>query len=430
MDYQIERPSPCHLVFNATVPVGRVSEAREQVVASYLRRAKVPGFRPGKAPRPIVERRFAEEIRTDVQDRLLHDLWREISENERIRPTSTGIGVDGHWEDDGTYAVKGEVEVYAEVELADETSFVPPEFPVEPDEGEVDAAIAQLRERQAVWEPVADGTADEDLLVEAEVNGEFSDGGGEPFHEERSLFQVGHGEVYPEIEAAVRGKAVGDEVTAEREVGKEGGEGREGKRITYRITIKGLRRKLVPEADEAFAHSLGVEDGMRALRERVLSQLQVEKARLRRDVWRAALVRHLAGGNELALPESVVVEETRKELVSFANSLASRGVDPSQAEVDWQKAQGEARAHVEDRLRAELVLDAFAEKLGLTVSDEEMNDELEHQALRMHVPFAELKGNLAKSGGLERVRRMLRRERAVDERLGRSTPAESSEERA
>jgi trigger factor len=391
------------------------------VVAGFLSNAKMPGFRKGKAPRPMVERRFDGEIREDLQDRLLHRVWNDVVGRDEVRPASDRLRIEGDWKEDGSYEVKGDVEVFPEVEVKNLAGFTPPEFDLEPNGEEIDTALTRLRERQGAWEPVEDGTIDDDLLVEAEVHGSVPDGGGEPFSEERSLFRIGAGEVFAEIEAAVRGKKVGAEVTAERVLGEEAGEERKGTRVAYDIKVKGIRRRQLPELDDEFAKSLGVEEGLDTLRERVTQQIRLEKAHLRRDVWRSALVRHLADDKELPLPESLVNEETRKELISFAQSLAARGLDPEKAEVDWEELQRDARSKVEERLRAELLLDAAAAELGVEVSEEDVDTELQRQAARMSVPFAELKGNLAKGAGLGRVRSMLRRERAVDQVLGRTT---------
>ncbi len=419
MSYEIERAAPCRIVLTTTVGADEVREERDHVVAKWVKGARIDGFRKGKAPRALVERRFASQIREDLEDHLTRNAWEEVRREEKLRPASP-LGIrEADWLPSGEFRLKGEFEVYPTVELPSLDGFTPPPFDLEPSDDEVAAGMAQLRERQAAWEPVEGEPVGAGMLVEAEVHGDFPDGGGEPFHQERSLFQLGEGEVYPEVEAAVTGRAVGEEVSAERTIGDEGGEERKGKRVAYRVKVKSLRRKRLPEVDEAFAVSLGVDGGVEALRTRVKDRIRAGKAERRRDAWRAALVAHLAGGRVLDLPERPVQEETRKELVDFAQALAQRGIDPEGAKVDWQQVEKEAHARVEARLRAEAFLDALAEKLGVSVTADEIDHEVEHQAQRIGVPYAELRGNLAKADGLERVGAVLRRERAVDEVLGR-----------
>jgi trigger factor len=419
MSYEIERATPCRVVLTATVAPDDVRAEREQVVTSFVRAARMDGFRKGKAPRALVERRFAKEIREDLEEHLTRRVWDEARQEEKLRPASS-LGIrDATWLESGEFRVTGEFDVYPTIELPSTDAFTPPPFELEPSDDEVADAVAQLQERQAVWEPVEGEAAGEGMLVEAEVNGSFPAGGGEPFSEERSLFQLGKDEVYPEIEAAVAGHGVGDEVEAERVIGEEGGAERAGTRVAYRVRIKSLRRKRLPEVDDAFAGSVGVEGGVEALRKRVGERLRAARVEHRRENWREALITYLAAGKVLDLPEEPVRDGVRREMIDFAQALAHRGVDPERSKVDWEKVERETRPKVEQRMRGELLLDALADALAIEVSEAEIDHEVQHQAERIGVPFAELKGNLAKGGGLERVGGVLRRERAVDEVFSR-----------
>jgi trigger factor len=417
MSYQIERTSPCRVSLSATIPAEEVTSEREHVVREFVRHARIDGFRPGKAPRPVVERKFAGEIREDVQEHLFRHTWDEVRSEAKLRPAGPLEVKKAEWNDDGSFVLAGEFDVYPEVTLPALDGFVPPPFGLEPTPDEIDHALTELRERQAAWEPIEGDAAGEGMLVETEVHGEFPEGGGEPFHEERSLFQIGRSEVFPEIEAAVSGHHVGDEVSAERILGEEAGEERHGKRIAYRVTIKSMRRKHLPEADDAFAQSLGVADGIEKLRSMLAERIRFDKARQRRESWREALVHHLGGDRPLELPEQLVKDETREDVVKFAESLQRRGLDLEKAEIDWSKLEVDVRKRAETRLRAELLLDTLAEARGVTVDDAAVDHEIQRQAQQLGVPFAELKGNLAKREGVGRLRAILRREQVVDDVL-------------
>ena len=413
MDVQFSQKAPCRVAVNATVPPDEVGTERERVIAEFVRAARLDGFRRGKAPRPLVERRFAQQIEEDLAEGLVRGAWARLREEGKFRPAGPLEVARTGFAQDGTFEVSAELDVYPEVELPAFDGFTPEPVEVKPTDADVETAMRQLRERQAAWEPVDGEPVADGMLVEAEVHGSFPDGGGEEFHDERSLFELGRGEVHEEVEKAVIGSAIGAEVEAVRTLGPEAGPERDGKRVAYRIVVKGLRRKRLPEVDDEFARSLGVSEGLAALRERVLARLRVERERLRWETWRGALVAHLAGGRELPLPDGVVREELRRELVSLAEGFMRRGVDPS-SQVDWSTLEPEVKRRVEEKLRAEVLLDAAARQLGVTVSDTELDTEVERQAAGLKVPFAELKGNLAKGGGLERVRGLLVRERAVD----------------
>ncbi len=417
MSYEIERTSSCRVVLTATIPAEEVASEREHIVREFLRHARIDGFRPGKAPRPVVERKFAGEIRDDVQEHLFRHTWDEVRREAKLRPAGPLEVKKAEWQDDGSFALAGEFDVYPEVTLQSLDDFVPPPFDLDPTPAEIDGALDELRERQAAWEPVDGDAVGAGMLVETEVYGSFPEGGGEPFHEERSLFQVGRNEVFPEIEAAVTGHRVGDEVTAERILGEEAGEERHGKRIAYRVVIKSLRRKRLPDADDTFAQSLGIADGIAKLRTVITDRLRFDKLRHRRDLWREALVHHLGGDRPLEMPEQLVRDETREDVMKFAESLQRRGLDLEKAEIDWSKLETDMRKRVETRLRAELLLDTLAEARGVAVDDTAVDHEIQRQAQQLDVPFAELKGNLAKREGLGRLRAILGREQVVDDVL-------------
>lgn len=418
MSYQIEQKAPCRVTLTATLSPEQVSEQRQRVVGSWRRNARLPGFRKGKAPQEMVERRYAKEIADDLQEELMRRSWDEVRDEKDLRPAGPLEINKAEMRDDGSFEMEGEFDIFPDIELTPTDTFTPPQVAVDPSDEELDEAVERLRDRQAAWDPVEDGTADEGMLVEVALHGEFPDGGREPFDEERSLFQIGRGEVFPEIEAAVKGHAVGDEVSVERTLGEEAGEELAGKRVAYTVRIKSLRMKRLPDLDDAFAASLGVEEGLDELRTRLAARIKVEKAYERRRVWRDALVEHLQGGTEVPVPERVVRDRTRQELIEFAQSLAARGIDPEDADLEWDKIEAEMRERSTATLRGELVLDALADSLDITVDEKDVDAELKKEAANRGVPFGELKGNLAKGGQLDRIRGILKREKAVDSVLG------------
>lgn len=417
MANKVERISPCRVGITASVDAERTAAERDRVTSVYARKAAVDGFRRGKAPRSLVERRFAKEIEDDLQEELLHVVWHEAREANSFRPAGPLEVREAQFAPDGAFNVSGELDVYPDVVVQPVSGFVPPAFDLEPAADEVEAQLAELRERQVAWEPVEGEVVADGMLVESEVFGDFPDGGGEAFHEERSLFRVGGGEVHPEIEAAVLGHSVGDEVVTEKVLGEDAGPERAGKRISYRIIVKSLRRKRLPELDDAFASSFGVTGGLPVLREQILQRLRIGKLRQRREAWRGALIGHLKGDAAVELPARLVEEETREEVMRFARTLAESGVDLDKASIDWRRVESDMQSRVEGRMRGELVLDAAADMMALSVEDAEVDAEVERQARAIGVPFAELKGNLAKKDGLDKVRAILRREKVLDTAL-------------
>ncbi|MCS7181579.1 MAG: trigger factor [Thermoanaerobaculum sp.] len=414
MTYELERPSPCLVRLKGTVSAATAEKVRQEVIRGLARHAVLPGFRPGKAPLPLVATRFSEEIRRETEERLFRQLWDQAVAQEGFRVAGPLGVLEARWEEGGGLSFTGEFEIYPPVTLPALEGFQPPQVSVEPTEEEVEAFLQGLAERQATWEGIEEGRAEDGMLVEAEVEGHFPEGGGDPFREELAMFRLGAGEVFPEIEAAVRGLAVGEETKARREVVREGEKG--AVPVQYTLRVKGLRRKVVPALDDELAVRVGVEGGLEGLREQARVALRQGKKRERAKAIRQAFLAYLAGDGALPLPQRLVEEETQKAAVRYAESLHRQGVDVGQ--LNWQELAPRLRASVEQRLREELLLDRLAEQLGVEVAEAEVDEVIRREAQETGVPFAELKGNLAKRGGLEKIQGILRRERALAQVLG------------
>jgi len=409
MTYEIEQPSPCLVRLKASVPPEEATEVQQKVLQAFARTARIPGFRPGKAPLRLVEARFGQNIREETEERLLRKAWDEAVAEAKLRVASPLGVLEARWEDNGEFRFTGEFEVYPRLSLPPLEGFQPPTFEVEPTEEEVEKFLQGLAQRHATWQGVEEGQAEDGMLVEAEVEGTFPQGGGEPFREELAVFELGAGEVYPEIEAAVRGLALGGEAVARRQVPKGDQEG--AIPVEYKVKLKGLRKKVVPEVGDELATQVGVEGGLEALREKAREALRRSKERERARAFRNALVAYLQGSEPPPLPPRVVEEETRKAAVRYAENLYRQGIDVEK--LNWEELTPKLQASVEARLREELILDELASELGVEVSEEEVDAAVRREAEEARVPFGELKGNLAKSGGLARIRAILRRERAV-----------------
>lgn len=405
--------NPAKVTIQASIPPEEVAQEQNQVTRDFVRTSKIPGFRPGKAPVALVASRFAKEIRDETENRLLRRAWNQVLERGNYRLAGP-LGVkEAHWDEDGSYRFIGEFEVYPSLTLSPLSAFQPPPFPLEPTEEEVEEFLKGLAERHATWQGLEEGEAQDGMLVEAEVRGEFPQGGGDPFQEDLAIFQLGAGEVYPEIESAVRGLKLGGEAIARRELPQE--EGVPPVSVEYKLKVKGLRKKVVPQVDDEFARQMNVEGGVEGLREKARELLRQAKKRKRLEVFRQALVQHLMGPEPFPLPPRVVEEETRRAALKYAESLHRHGADV--AKLDWEDLLPKVRASVEARLREEYVLDRLAEELQVQVLDEEVDVTVRGHAQEAGLPYAELRGNLAKDGGLAKIRDILRRERAVAQAL-------------
>jgi trigger factor len=193
--------------------------------------------------------------------------------------------------------------------------------------------------------------------------------------------------------------------------------------VSYTVTVKGVKRRVLPDLDDEFAKDLGEFDTLDALRVHVRQDLERD-ARLAADrEVRAELMKELAKRLPFEVPGSLVEREVDRRIEDFARRLVDQNVDPRQAGIDWQAFRESQQQPAREAVGAALVLDEITRREQLLVTDEEVEQELGRFAERTGRTVAAVRGVLEKEGGLSRVYAGLRREKSIDFALARATIA-------
>jgi len=182
--------------------------------------------------------------------------------------------------------------------------------------------------------------------------------------------------------------------------------------VAYTVTLKGLKKRVVPALDDEFARAVSEGETVETLREKVRARLRHEKEADRRRKFRRTILDALLSRRDVPAPEVLVESETAAALRDYARYLASSGVDPQKE--DWRKLAEEARPGAERRVKEYLLLDAIAEREGLQVSETELEAEFRRAAAARGVEPAVLREQMAGSGGIDALRDEMRLARAVD----------------
>jgi trigger factor len=396
-----------------------VDRERQSIVRSIRGRAKLPGFRDGKAPESMIRARFAEDIDAELKEGLSQLVWEEVMEAEKeLQPLTMPQVREVKFADDGSFELVAELEVRPNYELPDLADATLPEVSLDITSSEVDAELETLREQQAVWEPVEDQEAADGMLVEADLVGLMEHSDQEPYEENDAQFVLGADGLPPEINEALQGAKVGDERVAVK-VFPENDEkkDRAGKKVTYTVKVKALKAKVLPEVDDELAKSLGLED-LAGLRERLNEALSQRKGAERRDEWRRSLLDHLSVEIDLnTLPSSLIQSAVSERVNRFAYEMAMRGAGPEDGDFDWQelsaKAEPAARRHVADNL----ILEQLAVKWKTSVPEAEVEAYIAADASRLGIPPTEHKANLVAEEKLESVRHAALLTAVVDEMI-------------
>jgi trigger factor len=399
-----------------------VDRERQTIIRSIRSKARIPGFRPGKAPEAAVRARFGEEIREELKEHLASVLWREVVEDEKdLRPLTEPKISSLEFADDGGFRLSAQFEVRPNYEIGDLEAVELPVVSVEVSDAEVEEELDRVREEQATWEPADDDAAEDGMLVEAELHGTVEGFDDDPYHEDDARFVIGSEAVPPEINEALQGARVGEEKNAEKTLPEDLEDAdRAGKTVRYTIAVKTLKRKVLPEVDDDLATSIGL-DSLDQLRERIAEVLESRKVADRRSRWRRAVLDHLEQGiDQGELPPTLVQSTLREQLDRYAYTVAMQGggVDPDT--INWQEIAAKAEPAARQEVLDTLILEQLAGSWDVEVPEAEVDAYLAAEAARRHIPLAEHKANVAAENRLESIRHAARIAATVDEMIRRA----------
>lgn len=397
------------------VPAAAVEAEFERVALEYGKKARVPGFRKGKVPVAMVRKHFAHEIEQDVLERLVPRYWHQAQAESQLDPLASPQVKDVHFHPGSALHFTATVEVRPQVELRNTADFNLPELDVRPNEEEIGRTLDDLRASVAEW----------DVVTRAAVRGDGVQGeiremplvlapGQTEGAPQQVAFVIGDANVWEELTLAATGLAAGQSASFDHREGE--GEGATAKR--YKLTVGEVREQKLPALDDAFAQRLGKFENAAALRADVEARIGNAKKLERRRRREQAVIDQLRERHPLELPQGVVEHEQEHLLREYAEELAGRGVDIEKAEIEWPKLAEEMRPAAERRVHARLLLDAVAERDGVTVEEDEFERTLGAIGRAEGKSAAEVRHALDQNGRLQSLRGQLRREKALAKLAG------------
>src|SRR5262249_5413598 len=417
-----QEESPTRTLLEIEVPPEEVEKTWQAVTRAYAKRAAVPGFRKGHAPESVVVKRFSDEIREDVLERLLPAALGSAVEERKLAVLGRPRIEDLTWDPPGPIRFRARLDLKPEIDPGEWRDIPVSDISVQPTAEEVDRLIDRRGEGQAEFHPIEGRAAAPGDFAVADIAGRFVEilePGQNPrtFRDEKLTLEVGHPDSMPEINEALRGALPG-ETRRFRKTFPEDFPNEEfrGKTVDYELTLAALKEKKLPEVNDDFAKLVAEGETTETLREKVRAGLRREKEAERRRQLRRLLFDTLLSRVSVPAPEVLVESETGAALRDYARYLASQGIDPKEA--DWEKIRTDARPGAERRVREYLLLDEIARREGISVSDTEVEAEFKATAARRRVDPAKLREEMAKHDGLEALRDEMRLAKALDLLIG------------
>jgi trigger factor len=403
----------CRHSLEISVPVDEVNAEVSRVLESFQKKARFPGFRPGKAPAGLVRRHFQSDIRQKVLENLVPRYFREQVEREDLKVVGSPDIVDVKFEEGEPLWFKAEFEVAPEFELKEYRGLTVPYQDPEITDEDIDKRIEELRQQKADYanvdpRPLEDG----DFAV---VSLESVDGvPGPPIRQDELMIEIGGSDTMPEFSENLRGLSPGEEKTFDVTYPDDYAQRRlAGKTIRFRATVKGIRRKELPEVNDEFARDLGDYQDLAELRDSVrralFAERQIEAQREAKD----KLVDQLVDAHEFPVPEAYVDAQIRNRVEQNLRALAANGVDPSSVKLDWDKVKAAQRDKAVREVRASLILSRIAARESIDATREEVEREVERMARQRREPVAALRLRLEKDGTLGRIASHIQSEKTL-----------------
>jgi trigger factor len=404
------------------IPSDVVDAEIARVTLDYSRRARLPGFRPGKAPARVIKQRFKDQILHDVAHDLIPGAVDAALRERGVEAVDTPDIRDVTVEEGAALTFTASFDTLPAFDPGDLTTLSLRRRSAEVGNEAVEQALGRLRERAARYDPVdGRGVADGDSVT---LDLERSTPSGPPDTHRDVNIELGAKANPPGFDEQLLGLEVGAAKTftihypADYPIGELANTD-----VSYSVTVKGLRRRVLPSLDDEFAKDLGEFDTLEALRTRVREDLAHEARHDAERELRTDLMKQLAARLPFEAPASLVEREIDRRLEEFARRLMDQGVDPSQAGIDWNAFRDSQRAAAREAVAGAIVVDEVGRREGVSVSEGEVEAEVERYAERTGRSSAAVRASLEKEHGLSRVAAGLRREKSIDLVLSRATIA-------
>lgn len=378
--------------FAVTIPADLVREERRKIARTLSARVRLPGFRSGKVPESVMERRFGQALDQEIIDRLVGDAYREALASHGLTPISEGEVEEVNYQRDTDLRFSISFDVSPQVELSRLGGFAVTRPAAGVIDGDVDGVLERLREQNGVWAPVEDGRpADGDLVSVSVTRLDATD------EEPRSYDLIlGGGDAIPDVEAAIGTLAVGEENDFEVAFPDDfPAEERRGQQEHLRIRLEQRKVRELPELDDDFARSMGDFADLESLKARIHEDLEREAADRAEGALRSQLLDAIVEANPFDVPGTLV----DRYLASVLGDTT--GADPEQVARAREQLGPEAR-HAVKRI---LVIEQVAELKGLAATDDELDHKIEEVAERTGQSPADVYASFQKSGRLEQLER-------------------------
>ena len=408
---------PLRRELEVEIPLELVQRETERVTREFARHARLPGFRPGKAPAQIIRQRFWEDIRSEVLRALVPASLERAFQERRLMPVGEPSIADLHFEPDQPLRFKASFEVLPEIELKDYKGLEVEPAKIELTEEDLERELEALRERAATFEPVEGRAAEEGDTVVVSLVGIVTEPKEkrEPLTLEDAVVHLGEENTLPAFNENLRGVTPGEEKRFSVAYPADYPQAHLADRtVAFTAQVKEVRRKHLPALDDDFARRVSDAQPLEELKGKLRAHLEEARGHRERELTRERVLEALLARHDFPVPEALVERQMDRRLERHVQALAAQGIDPRRVDVDWRRAWRAGREAAERDTRLGLLFERVAEAEGLQSSQEDLDREVDRLARQSRQTPEAVRARLTKEENWASLKSAIRSEKVVD----------------
>src|ERR1700691_470009 len=408
----------CKRELELEIPAEVGSKTSEKVERDLARGARIPGFRPGKAPVTLIRRRFAEDIQGEVVQSLVPEYIEKALEEKKLTPVTRPEVDKVDFKEGEPLKFRAVFEVLPDFELGEYKNLEVQIEDIDAGDAQVDKTIEEMRERSATFVPVEARAAKDGDYVLIKLAG-TPVGEGEPVQADNILCHIGAEETLESFTENLRGANPGDTRKFRSQYPDDYPDQKlAGKAYDYTVEVQGVKEKKLPELNDEFAKDAAGEKGafstLEEMRKLISKDLEAAKEDQQKTKAREKLLAALVKQHDFPVPEALVEHQMNVRLERSVRALTAQGVDPRAVNIDWVALRNHQRERAVDDVKAELLIDRVAEAEKIDATDEEVEKEIQALAEHSGESATALRARLTKQGVLDRMKSKLRSDKTIE----------------
>ncbi|MBS0661060.1 MAG: trigger factor [Verrucomicrobia bacterium] len=412
MPSTLDKQPHCITALSIEIPAERVGQEREKIVQQYVRFAQLPGYRAGKAPRPVVEAKFKGKISEELHSNLVSAGISEAIKEHSLRVLTVAEVNDVKLEKDGPLTYSAKVVTAPEFELPNykKLEIRAPENKIE--EADIDRALEEVRTRLADFEDVTGRALAMDDFAVLDLAGRID---GQPLSEvvsqpnvardlggrENFWIKLGPGNFLPGFCEAIVGMEAGETREVPIELDMEFPiKDLAARRIDYTVKLREIKNQVLPEVNDEFAEKVVPGKTLAELRELVREDLTRQKTEMIEQGKRRQIIAHLNAAVEFELPQHLVRNQTQRIASEIVQENQQRGVSDDEIVKNQGEIATNSASAARERLKTAFLLVRIAEAEGIKVTPDELKERITAMAVRYRTSYDKMLKDLQENDAL------------------------------